>query len=439
MGARGGVDRLHERGSVMPIMLVLTVALATLAIGGAAVGRMVAVKLDSQRATDAFCLAALHIVRERGLPLRPADQANALTIGALNSNLPTHTGEITTSETATHVNLACTWHTEMAIERVLDATGITSVGSRASAQLSQTVYDEATRRLPKLVLVLDYSGSMNQRLPGGGGATAIQVLEESILNLLADPEIELDYGAAFYSSTNFAEVAIGPAAPAQIAANIAARGAGGATCTSCGLNTARALLAAADDTGRYVLLVSDGAPNYGGGAGGSRTAADALWAIDATIITLHIDWSGGADVGLANFMRSISGPPDAHPDSDYYRAAADAATLVATFRDIVASIICTVGPITPLPTDPTTVRAFLRSGGGEVPVPQVPDCADPVPPGAPPDGVINARDLAFCRDGLYSLYDAPSGKVKVTRAACDRVRDFGDDIVIRFGAPSLTE
>ena len=45
--------------------------------------------------------------------------------------------------------------------------------------MSQTRFDEAERRLPKLVLVLDYSGSM--RLPfSGGGARAIDVLEDSV-------------------------------------------------------------------------------------------------------------------------------------------------------------------------------------------------------------------------------------------------------------------
>jgi len=228
------------------------------------------------------------------------------------------------------------------------------------------------------------------------------------------------YGAALYSSNVFASVAVGPGAPNQLRNLMATFTAGGATNTAGGLNTARNLLTAVEDTGRYVLLVSDGQPNAGGGEAGARSAANGLWGIGATIFTLHIDWSGGSDTSLASFMKSVSGTPASRGDASFYYRAVDSTTLAETFKTIVSSIVCSVGPLAPAPADPASLRVFLRDGGGlERSVPSTPD-------------------LAAAGDVEAFRYDVGTSTVRMTARACRAVLDSGHDIIVRHQAPTLT-
>jgi Mg-chelatase subunit ChlD len=409
----------RERGSVTPLLALGALALAAMAVGGATVGRLGAVRGDAQRAADAAVLAAGRIVQEEGLPFDAGKRARAAAIASRNSKLPvTFAWQVVDGATA--VEFTVTASIEVDVPRLIYTSGKTTATARARGKVAQTKYDEVTRRLPKFVLVLDYSGSMSATLPGSGGKSAITVLEESVSGLL-DLNLDIDYGAAFYSTSTFATVAVGPGAPNAIRNTMATYTAGGATNTASGLNTARNILAAAEDTGRYVLLVSDGQPNEGGGAPGARNAANNVWNLGGTIFTLHIDWSGGSDSSLANFMKSVSGTPSSRGDAAYYYRATDSNTLKETFKNIVASIVCAVGPLTPPPASAADLRVFLRTAAGaERPLPAVPDLAAA--------GMIEAY-----------RYDPGTNTVRMTATACTAVLDDGDDIVVRTSQPTLTE
>lgn len=412
----------RERGSMTPILAGSAVALALMAIGGATVGRLAAVRLDVQRASDAAVLAAAQIIKERGLPFDDAARMAAENLARRNSRLPvTFTWTINDAPTALEFSVAA--QATVDVPRMIFMSGSTTVSARARGRVTQAKFDEATRRLPKLMLVLDYSGSMNQIMPGSGGKSAIRVLKESVTNLL-DAGLMVDYGLAIFASGLEDQAPIGTSV-ATLKAKVNGRNAGGMTCTSCGLNRARELLlAAGEDTGRYVLLVSDGAPNNGGGANGARAAATSIWnnPTAGTIFTLHIDWSGGADAALRNFMISVSGTPASRGDVSYYYRATDANTLRDTFRNIVASIVCSVGPLVPAPAAPSSLRVYLKDRGSGVErlIPAVADLA------------ANAAIEAY-------RYDAPTATLRLTQTACNAVLDLRQQVVVRHGQAGLVE
>lgn len=408
---------VRERGSMTPVIAVLCLALAALGIGGATAGRLAAVRMDAQRAADAAALAAAQIIKEEGLPFTPAKRAAAEAVARRNSQLPMTFSWIL-NETGTYVEFSVRVTIEMPAPKLIYPTGGASVQARAKGRVSQSKFDEATRRLPKLVMVLDYSGSMNATMPGSGGKRAITVLEENVNGLL-DLGLQIDYAAVFYSTNVFATVGFGPGAPAAIKSKMAMYDAGGSTNTGGALQQAKNFLDAAEDTGRYVLLVSDGAPCCTPDAvPKARAAADQLWAAPtkATVYSLEIRHSG-TNPAMTEYMKYAAKSP---PNSNWYLAT-DASTLASVFKSIVASIVCSVGPLSPAPTDPSKMKVFLRTpAGSERSIPGVTDLA------------ANAGIEAY-------RYDGPTATVRLTQTACTAVIDYSNQVVVRAGGPTLVE
>jgi hypothetical protein len=410
-----------QRGAFTPLVGGASLVLAALALGGITVGRLAAVKRDTQRAADGAALAAAQLIRDRGMPFDAAIRASAEDVGRGNSSQPIAFGW-TVSQDADSVNIEVTASIDVTGPTMIMSGGQRRVTSRARAEVSQSRFDEAERRLPKLVLALDYSGSMNSPFSGGGGR-AIDVLEASVQTLL-DADLTIEYGAAFYSTSVFRTVGIASGAPATISSIMATYDAGGSTNTAAALNTSRNLLAAVPDTGRYVLLVSDGEPCCGGGAfAAARAAANNVWASGGTIFTLEIRRSGSS-AALDQFMTDVAGTPASRGDRNYHFVATSAADLLDEFESIVASIVCSVGPLSPVPADTASLRVYLASGGG----------GERAVPSVPPGG-----DLADFRTEERFRYDAGTQTVRLTETACDAVIDDGDDIVVRFDKPTLTE
>jgi len=411
---------LHgQRGSFTPLVGAVTLVLAAVALGGITVGRLTAVKRDSQRAADGAALAATQLIRDRGMPLDATIRAAAEDVGRGNSNLPV-TFAWSVTEDADSVDIEVTAQIQVAGPTLVMGGGTRLVTSRAKASVTQTRFDEADRRLPKLVLVLDYSGSMGAPFVGGGQKLA--VLEDSVSALLARG-LMVDYGGVLYSSNVFKTVGVGPSAPGQIQAAMDTYGAGGATNTGAAINAARNILTPLENTGYYVLVVSDGAPCCGGGAvSATRAAATNAWNNDVTMFTLEIRDSP-PNPTLAALMTDIAGTPSSRGNSDYHFVAESAADLVDKFEDIIANIVCTVGPLDPVPGDPASLKVYLASGGAERAV-------VPVPPG---------EALSDYRGEERYVYDGADQKVRLTETACNAVIDDGDEIVVRFDRPFLTE
>lgn len=407
----------NERGAISVGMALGIILMAVLAMGAISIGRITATRSDAQAAADSAALAAAQIIRDRGLPFNGAARAAAESLAQRNSQLPI-AFQWTITQTPAAVNVQVRTSINLNLPTLVFSGGSTTVEARASASVSQTRFDDAERRLPKLVLALDYSGSMT--LPfSGGGSRAIDVLETSVAGLLAT-DLMIDYGASFYSSSVFRTVAISDSAPNQIVNIMNAYDAGGNTNTAAALNSARALVTSGENTGRYVLLVSDGEPCCASNSfAAARQAAVNLWNSDVTIFTLEIRRSGSS-AALSQFMTDVAGSPSSRRDPNYHFVATSAADLINKFQDIVASIVCKVGPLAPAPSDPSLVRVYLSAGGAE-------------------RSVAPSTNLADDRNVERFQYEPADRTIRLTERACDAVIDSGDEIIVRFDKPSLTE
>jgi hypothetical protein len=409
-------QRDRERGAVTPAIAVATMLASVLSIGGITLGTIAVNRADAQRAADAATLAALGVIRERGLPFDTSARAAAESIANGNSRKPIrYTWSV--AETTTGVDITAVTSLDVDTPLLVWSTSSTEVRARAVAHLPQTRFDSAERRLPKLALVLDYSGSMD--LPfSGGSRRAIEVLEDSVAALL-NANLEIDYAGVLYSTNVFRTIPVGAGAPNALITAMNTYDAGGSTNTAAGLGAARNLLLAAADTGRYVLLVSDGEPCCESNAfAQARAAAQQIWNAGMTIFTLEIRRSGSSSA-LDRFMTDVAGTPTSRGDRNYHYVATSAADLVDEFRRIVSTIVCKVGPLSPAPSDPGSLRVFLRQGGVE----------RVLPPSA---------DLAADRDLERYQYEAGDASVRLTSRACDAVVE-GASIVVRDARPRLTQ
>jgi uncharacterized protein YegL len=322
------------------------------------------------------------------------------------------------TETPTSLDVTVRASIEVSVPVLIFTSGRREVSAVASGRLSQTRIDEAERRIPKLVLVLDYSGSMNQRLPGDP-LRAIDRLEQSVAALLG-AGLMIDYGGVFYSTNVFQAVNISASAPDQIINIMNNYGAGGTTNTGAALNRAGNILSASENTGYHVLLVSDGAPCCNSNSFQvARQAAHNLWNQDITIFSLEIRHAGSS-AALAQFMTYVAGTPGNPHDPNYHFVATTAAELVDQFQNIVANIVCKAGPIEPAPADVDSVRVFLSRGGDERSLPL-------------------STNLIADQNIEAFQYEPGDRTVRLTVRACDAVIDAGDEIVVRYDRPGLTQ
>ncbi len=417
---RPGREWRGQRGAFTPLMGAAVLLLAVVGLGGLMVGRLSVVKADSQRAADAAALAAAQAIRERGLPFDGTARGAAEAAGRRNTQLPVDF-DFDVVETEDSVDIRVTTQIQVSGPQLVVNGGSRSVSSTATASVEQTRFDEAERRLPKLVLVLDYSGSMSSPFSGGGGR-AIDVLEASVRGLLA-ADLRIDYGGVFYSTNVFRTHAISDAAPGQIASTMDTFDAGGTTNTASAITAARNLLSGADDTGRFILVVSDGEPCCASNSfSAARNAANAAWNIGATIFTLEIRRSGSS-AALDQFMTDIAGEPTSRGDRNFHFVATSASDLADEFNEIVANIVCSVGPVEPLPDDMSTLKVFLSGVAGDREV-------RPIGPG---------DELADFRTQERYRFDTDTSTIRLTEAACDAVIDNGDEVVLRYDRPILTE
>jgi Flp pilus assembly protein TadG len=409
------IDR--QRGSIATTAGVATILLSVVALGGIHVGRMSAIRGDAQRAADAAALHASEAIRERGMPFNLATRQAAEAMARKNSKLPVNF-TWTVNETASAVDFTVATSIDVDLPLLAFTESRKQVQANATGRVPQSRYDEAERRYPKLTLVLDYSGSMALPFSGGSGK-AIDVLENSVRGLL-NANLRIDYGAVFYSTNVFRTIGIGPSTPGLINAAMNTYGEGGNTNTAAGLSSGRNVLLAAPDTGRYMLLVSDGEPCCASNSfSAGRAAATAAWNAGITIYTLEIRRSGSSSA-LAQFMTDVAGSPSSRRDPNFHFVATSAADLTAKFQDIVASIVCKVGPLSPVPGDPSTLRVFLKSGSSE-------------------RRLQASANLAADRTLERYQYFAADQTIRLTERACDAVIDSGDDVVVRFDQPSLTD
>ena len=252
---------------------------------------------------------------------------------------------------------------------------------------------------------------------GAGGARAVDILEASISGLL-DADLPVDYAAAFYNSGVFDFARFGPSSIATIRDHMDFHDAAGGTAYAGPLQMAHDMLAEVDDTGYYVLMVSDGQP--GDSAGGIQAAAERLWDLDATIFSLEIRRQGSS-AALAQNLINISGTPASRGDSNYHFVATSSQELANQFANIMAEIVCRAGPLDPPPSDPDQMVLLLtKLNSNDIELASVED--------------------VFADPGLYGYnYDPSTQMVNLTDSACTAVLDEGYKLISRSERGKLIE
>ncbi|HKA86202.1 MAG TPA: vWA domain-containing protein [Haliangiales bacterium] len=428
------------------------VVLGVLGIGGAFIGRMVVARNEAQNAADAATLAASLIIRDLGFPFDDAKRVKAEEVARQNSRLPLAFAW-GVRESADHDRVSFDVLATIAMDapRFLSPTGTKQVSAHAVGGLGQQRLTQANRKFPRFILVLDYSGSMAADLNGGNGhPNSIDILKSSVNGML-DLHAKIKYGLVIFSTNVMKTVPLDPGTSSgeptpgydeQIRQVVNSTQLGNMTSTWLALDRARAMHdAVPGNEARHVLLVSDGQPHVNGnvaaGIAKSQASAAALWADQTTIWTLQIQNLPSNQTAqihqLEAFMRSISGPPDAHPDGTYYRQGHTGAELADQFKKIAALIACEMGPLEPAPPDPSDVHIFLSAGLGDEEV-----IDDARKQGATTVGNLSDPDLPYAK-GRFFFYKAETGMLYVTESVCKDVIEGGRGVVIRFEPPRLYE
>jgi hypothetical protein len=454
--------RGRERGAMILIMAGAMLTLAVIGIVALTLMRIVLAKQETQRVADSACLAAATIIKTQGLPLQDKEDE------ARNVAYANHPGmhfDILFPEptvTRDQVALTCQAATTVQVPALIWAGGQFQVTASASASVAQTTLDDATKKYPRLVLVLDYSGSMLSPLwkqrSDPHAPSSVDILMQEVDKLLAK-NYNIKLGLVIFASEVLDSVAIALNNTQKVSSEVhkpldcpaGDDGGGCSTNSSSALNKAHKLFGPWDyDEERYVLFISDGAPNLGGGIPQAEKEAQGLFQdAHANIITLQlINYDPNADSTLQTFMQTISGSPDHNPDPCYYFNADSQDSLNAVLQAIGNAIACPLKLDQALPPN-TAVHVFLSNGGGEEALgdaSQIPLCS-----GAPSCGQTvgskfatlpgDLADETNCTyyQGDYFLYYAPKQSIYVTPNVCDRILNDHSTMIVRTARPVLTQ
>ncbi len=295
-----------------------------------------------------------------------------------------------------HENAPGAWDNPQQVDRIISAGAI-----------FQDEHSEIVLRIPKLVLVLDYSGSM--RMDFGQGRSRLQALQAAVSSLL-DLDLRVDYGLVMFNDGVIDTENIQEGNEADIESTMQVPAQGG-TIYEGALRRAVQMLQQNEDTGYYILFVSDGEPNNGDGP--ALMAADQARMNDVTIFTLNV----GAGEDRRELLTQMSGNKGDPGDPNYYFSAANDNELQRTFQQIVSSILCTAGPLVPVPPDdlePWDIKVLFSADG-----------ADENP-------LRYANDLANVGDEMAYQYDRAENELRFSEAACNAMERGDGTLMVRF-------
>jgi len=212
---------------------------------------------------------------------------------------------------------------------------------------------------PDIVIVLDRSASMNDGIDGTsctggcGAASKWTLLSQELGRALSSADTSVAWGLKLFASNKTCDVAPGvDVAPrlgnaTTIAATLALVSATTSTPTTAAVNTTAAYLTTlADGAPKYMVLISDGAPNCGRGpcdpsvpdSPNDCDDANAIAAVEQAYVALGIPTfvvglAGTGDLTLTD--QAVKGGL-ATATSPYYYKVGSAAELSAAFSAIVA-------------------------------------------------------------------------------------------------------
>jgi uncharacterized protein YegL len=309
---------------------------------------------------------------------------------------------------------------EWAQSRVLLTSSV--VGYTITAEAAMRVHQLRTntprRRPPTLMLVLDYSNSMNRSSASFGVAiTQLRTVVTNFLDIL--PQDDFLVGAVTYGTGVYDVVQ--PASRRNSAdftaiRQVVARAASGDTNTGAGLQAALGqILAQPENFGRNILLVSDGEPCCESDSEASALAAAATArANEVQVITIEVHHvaSGGH---MHDVLVQISGN-----DLALHFEAENAAVLDAQFQGVRARPLCDIEVPGGLSND---AYVYLwRAAGDEIPLrrlrlPSEISCPD------------NCDTYGF-------RFEGP--RVILSPIACEQIYAGQRTALVRWGGPTLS-
>lgn len=296
--------------------------------------------------------------------------------------------------------------------RVLSDPQVDRLRGTAVSDITQAKLSEV--ELPKVVFVLDYSGSMG---PGGGsygGRVKVEVLRE-VVNSILDLQLPVEFGLTLFSTNAFGQIDVQFDADQQDIRNSIQVAPGGNTNYEAALASGTNLLRRRGAEKGYLIFITDGVPTVGDQ---SADPARRVWAAGYTILSVFI--GNPADRAL---LISMSGAPNDQANPAYYFEANDPPALVDAMEAVFKTILCSMGPIDPAPEDPDDMGLLLElADRTEVPLPQV----------------VNPRDLDD--QNFYGVHYNPADHyIKLSERACDDILFNNAKVVARHGSPVLLQ
>jgi uncharacterized protein YegL len=419
--------RRRERGSMQLMIGASILMLAVFGLGGATLGRIVAAKMDLQRASDSAALGGAEAVRQRG-----RGQVNGAVAAALPNSRNAALAYDPLIERADRIIIPARATVGLAVPALaMNGQPGVNVRAGASAFVMQARFNTVNPPHPDVVLVLDYSGSM--------AGEKMALLKESVNEEALKADLPIDWAAVLFDSSVIDKVDFRPLDPANLKKDISdvvnKHDAGAGTQTDAGFDQARDYLNHIKDTTtaneRYVLLVSDGVPNSPDAA---TTAANKIWdETGATIITLLV----GGDTTGGEWMKQVSGTKEHHPDPQWYIQATDPETLKQRFKEIILRLGC---PLPPLPNNVESPGPACLNNQFNPGCERMGGILRPKGSTGPEQSVPVTNDLvALGNDGLGFSYDPTSRKVTASSALCKAVHDGGDEFIVRYNRAKLTQ
>ena len=437
---------------MLVIMASVLLLVAILGIGALTIMRVVVARQEVQAVADTACLTAAGIVKHEGLPFDAAKRSRAAAIAFRNHPGLDYRLDFTASETATRVDIQCSVKIDVGAPLAIWGSGTIGITASAQGSISQVTETQATRLYPKLVLVLDYSGSMLSRLGDKASQPrSIDKLRQAV-NLLLDTGASFKYGLVIFGSSvlDSSPVALGSEATIRTKVRASPHGCPGSstgpclTNSSAALQQARTLLKQSGDSdeAKYVLFISDGAPTLPTGTpdkdeNAAFAQAQNLWSDDVVMLTLHIinvD-PGQTDVvaHLMKFMQRLSGYPEKPSDPSLYFNADSDSGIDRVFKNLGDAIGCPLTPLDPPPGDPRKLHVFVKDGGVEIPVG---NAATASPPATSPGDLTDHQGAFY--DGNWFFYREKNHSIYLSKPVCNLVIDQGESVVIRSASGRLT-
>ena len=407
-------------------------ALLTLVIGGIIVGMVAVTKFERQAQADALATTAARIALTEGLDAvcdHPVLDAVIDGNSRTQANAPCPFNQLVVNGDGTTARRFVS-DVDSRYDSPFRLLPIgTNIVVSAQADVPETVTDELELNYPKLVLVLDYSGSMGQAY--GGNQTRVEVLRRAVRDLIGR-RYRIHYGLVIFSE-NVLDV-VDLEEELRVGDELLPReedildaigiGPGGLTNYASPMRQGSVMLQTAEPSGYYMLFITDGVPNRGGDP--EEAAADVREGLtdedddDVTIFTLFI----GDDPGAEQYLERLGGTANNPGNPDHSFSAANPDELLATFDRIIGSIVCRFGPLNGEPgTRSEDIGVWNRDGDGtEIEV--FPTDFDGNLPG----------DF---EDSPYFEYLPDEDKIRMNEFACDQVINEGYELVLRFGRVSL--